>query len=363
MMEEKLSKTNQLLDIRQVKQVITDDDIIYLLSELGADFIQNDDKQIIFYSICHHSSEEVNQHKPKLYYYKKSQSFFCFVCQFSGDIFALVQKVRDIDFKKALEWVTQKLRITAVIQKQAIDIDDWQKDLKKFLPNYEEIIPVTVYDSEILKICNSRFHQDWIDYGISEETMRKFNIGFYARCNEIIIPVYYEEDLIGIRIRALSPNDVQKGKYRTLKDLNKTTYKFSSNQFFYGWNENKDKIKKSKTAWIVEAEKTVLKFDTWGCNKCLAVFGSNISKEHINKLLKLGVEHIVLMMDSDFHTTLDDEYKLFASKMEKLINKLKPYFNVELCYNNLGFDAYKFSPTDYSLEDFKKIYRKRVKCN
>ena len=83
-----------------------------------------------------------------------------------------------------------------------------------------------------------------------------------------------------------------------------------TNQVFYGWNQNKEKIKECKTAWIVEAEKTVLKFDSWGCNKCLAVFGSKISKEHINKLLQLGVETVVLMLDSDFHSKEDEEYKL-----------------------------------------------------
>ena len=48
---------------------------------------------------------------------------------------------------------------------------------------------------------------------------------------------------------------------------------------------------------------------------------------------------------------------------EKLIEKLKPYFKVELCYNNIDADAYKFSPTDYNLEDFKKIYKRRISCN
>lgn len=351
-----------MIDVQKIKELITNDDIIFLLNELGADFVQDDNKQTIFYSICHHPLDS-EKHKPKLYWYKESKNFFCYSCNFQGDIFSLVQKVKDVSFKKSLDWVTEKLNLEISIQKKDFEIDNWQRDLKKFLPDYEEKQEITKYDEEILKICYGKFHKEWLDYGISVETMKKFGIGFYARCNQITIPVYYENDLIGIRIRALGEQDVQKGKYRALKDLNKTTYKFSSNQFFYGWNENKEKIKKNKTAWIVEAEKTVLKFDTWGCNKCLAVFGSNISKEHINKLLQLGVEKVVLMMDSDFHDINDDEYKVFISKMEKLINKLKPYFKVELCYNNIGADAYKFSPTDYSLEDFKRIYRKRVKCN
>ena len=80
-------------------------------------------------------------------------------------------------------------------------------------------------------------------------------------------------------------------------------------------------------------------------------------------MLQLGVENIILMMDSDFHSIKDEEYKLFVDKMNKLIDKLKPYFKVEICFNNINADAYKFSPTDYSLEDFKKIYKRRIKCN
>ena len=351
-----------MIDTNQLKEILTDDDIIFLLNELGADFVQDDNKQIIFYSICHHPDDS-DKHKPKLYWYKNNRTFLCYSCGFSGDIFSLIQKVRKCKFKESIDFIIEKLNLSVNIQKSNIEIDNWQKDLKKFLPDYEEKQKIEIYDDSILKLFENKFHKDWLDYGIAKATLQKFNIGFYARCNQITIPVYYNSDLIGIRIRALDKKDIEKGKYRPLQDLNKNIYKFPTNQVFYGWDENKDKIKKSKTAWIVEAEKTVLKFDSWGCNKCLAVFGSKISKEHINKLLQLGVEKVVLMMDSDFHKIDDEEYNLFIEKMNKLINKLKPYFKVELCYNNIDADAYKFSPTDYSLEDFKKVYRRRIKCN
>ena len=61
----------------QLKELITDDDIIFLLNELGADFVQDDNKQIIFYSICHHPIDS-EKHKPKLYWYKNSKSFLCY---------------------------------------------------------------------------------------------------------------------------------------------------------------------------------------------------------------------------------------------------------------------------------------------
>lgn len=348
-----------MLDADRIKQTLTDDDIISVLSELGADFVHYDDKQIIFYSICHHPNDPI-EHKPKLYYYNNSKSFYCFSCGFSGDIFSLVEKVKGISFVESISFICSLCNIESNVE-YSTNIDNWQADLKKFLPNYEPQEEIKIYDGNILNLFDRLYHKSWLDYGISKESMDKFQIGFYTRRNQISIPVFYNNNLIGIRIRALSDWDVQKGKYRPLIDINNNIYKFPTGSVFYGWDQNKSNIEKSGVAWICEGEKTVLKFDTWGYNNVLAVFGSNITKSHINKLLSIGVKTVVLMMDSDYHTIGDDEYNIFVAKMKKNIDKLKPYFNVEVVYNNIGNDAYKFSPTDYTISDFNKIYNKRIK--
>ncbi len=38
-----------MIDTNQLKELITDDDIIFILNELGADFVQDDNKQTIFF--------------------------------------------------------------------------------------------------------------------------------------------------------------------------------------------------------------------------------------------------------------------------------------------------------------------------
>ena len=98
-----------MIDTNQLKELITDDDIIFILNELGADFVQDDNKQTIFYSICHHPEDSYN-HKPKLYWYKNSKTFFCFSCGFQGDIFSLIQKVKNISFKESLKWITSSIK-------------------------------------------------------------------------------------------------------------------------------------------------------------------------------------------------------------------------------------------------------------
>ena len=78
------------IDFEYIKQQIDTDQIISVMDSLGVPFVKQDDKQLIFYSICHHHSDFL-QHKPKLYYYIQSKSFYCYVCSFNGDIFSLVQ--------------------------------------------------------------------------------------------------------------------------------------------------------------------------------------------------------------------------------------------------------------------------------
>lgn len=342
-----------------IKNILTTDDMISLLEYYGISPKQYNNKYLIFPSICHHPND-YHSHKPKLYYYVDNKSFHCYSCGFHGDVFSLVQKLSNLSFGESLRFVCKQLNLNVkeTVEKEK---DNWQS-LKNFLPNYEEIKPLTIYDQQILKLFENKFYQPWIEYGISEQTLKKYQIGFYNRLSQITIPVFYNKDLIGIRIRTTTKKDSEKGKYRPLIDLNKTIYKFPTNQVFYGWDENQDVIKDTKEAWIVEGEKTVLKFDTWGYKNCLAVFGSNISKEHIKKLVNLGVDKIVLMIDSDFHLNNTEEFNMFANKIKKLSAKLKPYFTLAVVYNNIGIEnAYKFSPTDFTREQFENILEKCVK--
>lgn len=346
------------MDAQAIKEALTVDDIIVLLDDLGVEPSQINAQYIIFPSICHHK-DDWDKHGHKLYYYITSRSFNCFSCGFHGDIFSLVQKVKDIDFKASVKYVCQVCGIELTLVKKSNNIDNWRSELNQFLPDYELIEPLPYYDDNILKLFHGKYHQLWLDYGISKETMAKYDIGFYARCNQITMPIYHDNQLVGIRVRALNDWDVARGKYRPLKDLNNNIYKFPTNATLYGYDQNKEAIKQNGVVWLVEAEKTVLKFDTWGCHNALAVFGSKVGKQQIRLLTELGVKHIVLMMDSDYHTIGDDEYKLWKEKMMKLIGKLKSYFTVDILYNNMGYDAYKFSPTDYTREQFDILYANR----
>jgi hypothetical protein len=252
---------------------------------------------------------------------------------------------------------------SGIFDKPSIPVTyDWQSALgkySKFTPKTQDLI---VYNDDVLNFFPEIYHQSWIDEGISIKTMKKFGIRFYPLHDSIIIPATDDNgNLIGIRERFLRPENVANGKYKPLRLLDGTQYAFPTNQVFYGIEQNIQAIKSKKIVWLCEGEKSVLKFDTWfgKDNVALAMYGSNLGKRRRNYLTYLGVDEIVIMLDSDFHEYGDEEYNMFEKKVFNIGKQLKGFFKVSVCYNNQGYDGYKFAPCDFTREQFDKMYEER----
>lgn len=349
-----------MIDITSLKSQLTDDRIIELMDALGVPLMKADSNNLIFPSICHHGAD-CQSHKPRLYYYIESQSWFCFVCHFSGDTISLVQHVKQLDFNQAVSYICSVLHLQVGQIEENKCIDNWT-ELRRFLPNAEpEPDKLLTYDKSILSLFDHLYPQEWLDYGISADILDKFGIGWYARQACISIPVVFNGQLVGVRGRYTREQDVAKGKYRPICTLDGTVLKFPSSACLYGYDQNKAAIKKSRQVVLFESEKSVLKAPSFGIHNALAVFGSNISKQHIQLLLELGVNDVVIAFDSDYKQVGDDEFKFFVVKMKKLVAKLKPFFNCAIVYNNQGYDMYKCNMMDIPYEQAMKIWESRVR--
>lgn len=348
-----------MIDIQSLKSQLTDDRIIELMDAMGAPLMKADSNNLIFSSICHHGAD-CQAHKPRLYYYVESQSWFCFVCHFSGDTISLVQHVKHLDFNQAVSYICSLLHLQVGQIEQNEQLDNWA-ELRRFLPNAEpEPDKLLTYDKSILSLFDHLYPQEWIDYGISADILDKFGIGWYARQACISIPVVFNGQLVGVRGRYTREQDIAKGKYRPICTLDGTVLKFPSSACLYGYDQNKTAIEKSRQVVLFESEKSVLKSPQYGIDNALAVFGSNISKQHIQLLLELGVNDVVIAFDSDYHQVGDDEFKFFVVKMKKLTAKLKPYFTTSIVWNNQGYDMYKCNMMDLPYEQAMKLWESRV---
>ena len=345
-----------MIDFARIRMNMSIDDVILLMSSIDVDYNFASDTEIHFRSICHNSNSY------KLYYYDSSKRFYCFRCGESFDIFEIFKKVLHISLSDAVKKICEQLNINVKNVDECSSLYDNWAELRRFLPNAEpEPDKLLTYDKSILSLFDHLYPQEWLNYGISEDILDKFGIGWYARQSCISIPVVFNGQLVGVRGRYTREQDVAKGKYRPICTLDGTVLKFPSSACLYGYDQNKAAIEKSRQVVLFESEKSVLKSPQYGIDNALAVFGSNISKQHIQLLLELGVNDVVLCMDSDYKQVGDDEFKFFVVKMKKLAAKLKPFFNCSIVYNNQGYDMYKCNMMDIPYEQAMKLWESRVK--
>lgn len=343
-----------MIDAQILKSRITEDDIIILMDSLGADFNYQSQDQIHFRSICHNSNSY------KLYYFIDSASFYCFRDARHFDIISLIQHVKNIDFAHAIQYICAALHIDESACQVNEQIDNW-REMKKWLPDAEpEPDKLVEYDPSILSLFDHLYPQDWLDYGISTDILDKFGVGWYARHACISIPIVFNGQLVGVRGRYTREQDIAKGKYRPICTLDGQVLKVATGSVLYGYDQNRAEIEKCRSVMLFESEKSVLKAPQFGINNALAVFGSNISKQHIQLLLELGVNDVTLCMDNDYHTVEDADYQLFVVKMRRLINKLRGYFAVSVVWNNQGYNMYKSNIMDIPYEQAMKLIENKT---
>lgn len=339
-----------------------------LLEENDFHICYKNNKEWRIKTACHNL--DVKNAHPNLKFNVNNKIFTCFSgCNCSYNIYTLLQKRfaligksnRSVDVLKYIcdfKGIEFKFSVNTNTTNTS-DKSNWKKILSKYNKEVKEYNKV-VYNKQDLDLFPKKYHTDWLDYGISEEVLDKYNIRYYDYKSQIVIPCNDKVgDFIGARIRNMNPEE--KIKYKPLKTLNGTLYSFPTEYYLYGENFNLERIKKRKEVWLVEAEKSVLKAETWfeDDNVALGLYGLNLTPQKLKTILSTGANVAVIMIDSDFHEIGDEDYDKFYNNVMKMAQLLKPYMTVYVCYNNQGYDGYKYSPFDFTREQFGILYENK----
>lgn len=350
------------IDASKLSEILTVEDVKLIMSTIGGVIKSEDSAKIVYNSICHNSNSF------KLWLSPQSRRFYCHRCAENFNIYQLVMKQKKMSFPQALEYCCKVCgipfekthRITQVKK-----IDDWESSLGKYLKNESSYDNLQTYDDSILNFFETKYHESWINEGITIETMSLFGIKWYPFRSQIIIPVYsVENELVGIRSRNINPHEVlQKRKYIPTMLANGFQYKFPTNQVLYGLNITCESIRRHKKIIIGESEKVVLKLQSWyGHNNIsVATLGSALGRFRRDMIIELGVEEVILLTDKDYHEVGDVEYEKWLKKQQKLINEFKAYCKVSLMWDNLEEDLleYKQNATDYNKGTFERLWESR----
>lgn len=358
-----------LLDVslQDIINSITLDDVRVFLESLGVEqiAIYEDKGYLVCPTICHNPLHEAES--MKLYWYQNHKIFKCYTeCNEAMSIFTLYQKFmrinyHNIEFDEAVDYVKKCLRHIIISEKtkqSKINID-----LEQY--KFDSNIPVlTEYPKAMLSYFLPYHHPLWLKDGIKPEVMDKFHIGFWNAQNKITIPHFdINGRLVGIRARAVDPEDAKNGKYRPVQ-IGNILYAHPLHFNLYGLYEHQDAIRLRRSAIIVEGEKSVLLDDGYygELSNTVACCGSTVNKFHINLLTALGINEITIAFDKEYSDWKSEEARNYRkNKIEKIYNDFKGQATFYYIWDMDNLLGYKDSPFDKGKEIFEELYRHRIK--
>ena len=346
-----------MIDYKGIIEELEPEKIKELLYTLGAEEVIEKSGYFITNTICH--NEEGGS--PKLYYYFNNHIFYCYTECHAMSIFQFLKnyyECRGYDY----DWYED-------IYKVILDCSNYRQ-LDGFAPKkYKSIrsiyanpkpVKLPVYPNGIIDCFTKFYPQEWLNDGISKQTMDKFNIRYSIPQNKIIIPHYnINGELVGIRGRALNEWEVENiGKYMPIQIEGKW-YSHPLSLNLYGLNETKNNIKRTGICFLVESEKAVLQMDGWDFANCAAaVCGSQFNKHALKLLLSAArPKEIVICFDKEEKPGSED----YFNKLYSIGKKYLTYADFSFIYDRENLLDMKDSPTDKGADIFWKLYKKRVR--
>lgn len=350
------------MNANELTALLTTENVIYILKQLGSTHIDKSEfGHILFQTVCHCGS------KHKLYYYIESKKFHCYTNCGQLSIYDVIMSAKNMSFLQAKSYIHTLLGIenTHTVETYLPQVSNNLEilDMYDSLGNEYTSDELKVYPDTVMKLFSDIYYTGWVEEGITIETMRKFNIKYYALQHAIIIPHYNAEGgLVGIRRRSLDPIEVERGgKYMPIQ-IEGVWYTHPLQFNLYGLNFNKSYIERTKKLIIVESEKGVMQLDSMFPNgsPVVALSSSNLSNAQVDMIINLGVEEVIFALDKQYQEPFTDEYKKYQKKILKLVRKLTTFVSVSIMWDTKGLLGYKDSPTDRGREVFEQLYRTRI---
>lgn len=305
-----------------------------------------------------------------LVFYPDTKIFTSFSAGRSYDCISLVQTRLNLlgqtcSFLDACNWILEKTGLDSTkITKPLTNnhVYDWS-ELERFVRVRKYGNQLPEYNRNIIDTLPPLYPQVWVDEGIGEETMAKYQIRYYERCHQTVIPCFdAEARLIGVRVRNWDKDRVEQAKYMPLITLDGQCYKFNTNQVFYGINYNKPMIEQTGEVWLGESEKFVLKCDVFcGAKSCaLGMFGHQLGLQRRNQLIKMGVKKVVVVPDCDFIGQDDAFFEDWCKSVRRLCDMFKGYCQVDIVWDDTGeLLGSKENATDRDKETWDKLWERR----
>lgn len=355
--------------LKDIKRKLTDEQVISFLKHLGSKRYINNDKNIIFQTICHNKPSESN--KMKLYYIKDRKLFHCFTsCESIGDIYKLAGHVLNLDASESAKYVLKFFGISSIAvpyeeEDFGFEVEDDEEVIFQSikLENIEVEPLEPIKRQNIMRMFIRYYCREWLKDGISKETMDKYDIKFSPEKLGVIIPHHnIFGEIVGVRIRNLEEYSIETfGKYTPLH-LNGVMYNHQLSRNVYSLDKSKEHIKIYKKVIVFEGEKSPLILDSWygGRNPSVAICGSSFSRYQMKLILDTCGEDIEFIIAFDKQWSNSEEETQWRKKIERMCKPLiENGKRVSVMWDRKGLLEYKNAPCDNGKEVFEILLKER----
>lgn len=296
----------------------------------------------VYYCVCPWHVERT----ASLAVYKDENYFYCYGCGKHGNIYNWIMLTEHKTFDQAVQKVAELTGSELVDCKESECVNFYKRLNRMLTPKQNKKIERTHLDYQ--KDYENRFvkeyPQEWIDEGITKESMDKYDVRVDPQSMRIVYPVLDNYgQLIGVKGRT---------RFKNFKDLHIPKYmnyqKISCTDFFAGMQQALRYIKEQNEIIIFEGIKSVMKADGWGFHNCVSAETSLLNDEQIKILIGLGIKDVVIAFDKD--VKLD--------KIKNNVKMLKRFVNIYVTYDSKRLGE-KESPVDQGKEVWEELYRNK----
>ena len=329
-----------------------------------------------------------NDKNPSMSVDEKRQTYTCWSCHNSGNVFNFVEQIENISFRDALKKLADRVGIT---------LEGYTSTFNSKYNKYYEIYELTAKYYQLM--INTDRGKDAIDYlnkrGIDSETIKEFGIGLALDDKDKLVKYLKEKkyDINTLNDLGLANNDIDTFINRIMFPLDdrngrivgfsgriydnskmskymntKETPIFKKGTCLYHYNASKEHVRLSKYVIVMEGFMDVIRASTIGIKNTVALMGTALTEDQISLIKKLSLNVYLCLdgdtpgQDADLHNgellekaglnvkvvcLTDDEdpdsfiLKNGETKFKALIEGALNYsdFKIEKLKNNVNFDS------------------------
>ncbi len=368
---------NNQNDINEIRSKIN---IVDLISE----YVPLTKKGQYYWGICPFHNDK----NPSMSVDEKRQTYTCWSCHNSGNVFNFVEQIENISFKEALKKLADRV---------GIKLEGYKSDFSSKYTKYYDIYELTAKYYQLM--INTDKGKNAIEYlnkrGIDSETIKEFGIGLALDEKDKLIKYLKERkyDINTLNDLGLANNDIDTFINRIIFPLDdrngrivgfsgriydnskmskymntKETPIFRKGTCLYHYNASKEHVRLAKYVIVMEGFMDVIRASTIGIKNTIALMGTALTEEQISLIKKLSLNVYLCLdgdnpgQDADLHNgellekaglnvkvvcLTDDEdpdsyiLKYGEEKFKALIDGALNYsdFKIERLKNNVNFDS------------------------